>query len=77
MNQIDEAVRLFREGCACSQAVLAIYGPQFGLPEAVGMRVAATFPAGMRRADTCGAVMGALMALGLAYCGEDCKTVEP
>jgi C_GCAxxG_C_C family probable redox protein len=40
------------------------------------MRVAAGFAGGMRLAETCGAVTGALMVFGLAYCGDSCKTAE-
>ena len=40
------------------------------------MRVAAGFAGGMRMAETCGAVTGALMVLGLAHCGDSCRTVD-
>jgi C_GCAxxG_C_C family probable redox protein len=73
MSDVETAVGLFREGCACSQAILGTYGPRFGLDEPAAMRVAAGFAGGMRRAETCGAVTGALMVLGLACCGDDCR----
>jgi C_GCAxxG_C_C family probable redox protein len=76
MGDIDKAVELFRDGCTCSQAILAVYGPRFGLDEGLGMRTAAGFGGGMRMAGTCGAVTGAFMALGLAFCGEDCRKIE-
>jgi C_GCAxxG_C_C family probable redox protein len=40
------------------------------------MRVSAAFAGGMRMAETCGAVTGALMVLGLAHCDEKCRTAE-
>ena len=76
MNDIDAAVELFRNGCACSQAILAVYGPRFGLDEDRAVRVAACFAGGMRMAETCGAVTGGFMVLGLAGCGDGCRTIE-
>jgi len=76
MSDVDRAEKLFRSGCACSQAVLGTYGPRFGLSENDAMRVSAGFAGGMRMAGTCGAVTGALMVLGLAHCGDTCRTME-
>jgi C_GCAxxG_C_C family probable redox protein len=76
MSDIDRAVELFRGGCACSQAILGTYGPRFDLDEDRAMRVAAGFGGGMRMAETCGAVTGAIMALGLARCGDHCRTAD-
>jgi hypothetical protein len=66
MSSVETAVELFRSGCACSQAVPGTYGPRYGLAEDQAMRVAAAFAAGMRMGETCGAVAGAFMVLGLA-----------
>lgn len=74
MSRVTEAVELFREGAACSQAILSVYGPMFGLEETTAMRVAAGFAGGMRAGDTCGAVTGAFMVLGLQHGSEDCGT---
>lgn len=71
MSQIDQAVDLFRNGCACSQAILAVYGQPLGLDRTLAMRLAAGFAGGMRLGETCGAVTGALMVLGLRHCGDD------
>jgi C_GCAxxG_C_C family probable redox protein len=76
MSEVEKAESLFRSGCACSQAVLGTYGPRFGLNEEEAMRVSAGFAGGMRMAETCGAVTGAFMVLGLAYCDEKCRTAE-
>jgi C_GCAxxG_C_C family probable redox protein len=76
MSDVEKAVSLFREGCACSQALLGVYGPRYGLDEERALRVAAGFAAGMRLAETCGAVTGSFMVLGLAYCDENCRTAE-
>lgn len=76
MNDVDAAEELFRNGCACSQAVLGTFGPRYGLDAGRAMRVAAGFAGGMRLAETCGAVTGAFMVLGLACCGDNCKTAD-
>ena len=74
MSAVAEAVKLFREGCACSQAMLSVYGPALGLERGTAMRVAAGFAGGMRLGETCGAVTGAFMVLGLHRCSDDCAT---
>jgi C_GCAxxG_C_C family probable redox protein len=76
MSSVEKAVELFRGGCACSQAVLATYGPRYGLAEDQALRVAAAFAGGMRMGETCGAVTGALMVLGLAHCTNECRKAE-
>lgn len=73
MDRAQAAVESFRGGCACSQAVLGVFGPRYGLDEDSAMRVAAGFAGGMRMAETCGAVTGALMVLGLAHCDASCR----
>ena len=73
---VEEAVELFEEGCACSQAVLASVAERLGLDRGQAMRISACFAAGMRGGEVCGAVTGAYMALGLAHCGADCTTAE-
>jgi C_GCAxxG_C_C family probable redox protein len=74
MSRVDEAVALFTSGCACSQAILATYGPAFGIDRAAAMKVAAGFAGGMRSGLTCGAATGAIMVLGLARCINDGQT---
>ena len=73
---VEEAVELFEQGCACSQAVLASVAERLGLDRGQAMRISACFAAGMRGGEVCGAVTGAYMALGLAHCGTDCTTAE-
>ena len=68
------AADLFRGGCACSQAILAVYGEPLGLPRDLALRIAAGFAGGMRQGETCGAVTGALMVLGLRHASADCDT---
>ncbi len=76
MSKVAEASQLFRNGCACSQAILAAYGQPLGLPQQTAMQIACGFAAGMRRAEACGAVTGAFMVLGLRHAGDHCEVVE-
>ncbi len=68
MAKADEAVECFNKGFSCSQAVLSAYCEQFGLGKEQALRVAGAFGAGMgRMCETCGAVTGAFMVIGLKY----------
>jgi C_GCAxxG_C_C family probable redox protein len=65
--RIDEAAAHFAEGYSCSQAVFVTFAPQLGLDERTALKIASPFGGGMgRTGGPCGAVSGALMALGLA-----------
>ncbi len=59
----------------CAQAVLIPFAKEAGLTEAQANALAENFGSGMRHGATCGAVTGALMALGALGYGED-KTRE-
>lgn len=72
MSRVDDAVEYFCRGAACSQAILGQYGPLVGLPAEQGMKLASGFAGGMRLAQTCGAVTGAFMVLGLKHAGPNC-----
>jgi C_GCAxxG_C_C family probable redox protein len=66
LSAVDRAEALFREGFTCSQAVLMAFAPRFGMPERQAALVASAFGGGMARHGwTCGAITGALMAIGL------------
>ncbi len=72
------AVALFKEGgLSCSQALLSVYGHYFGFDKETAIKLASAFGGGMgRMAETCGAVTGALMVLGLTYRIEDPEAKE-
>jgi len=50
----------------CAQAVLVPFAEEIGLDPETAFRVSANFGGGMKMGSVCGAVTGALMALGLA-----------
>ena len=68
MDKVERAVTCFKEGFSCSQALLSTYGAQFGLNREMALKVSGAFGGGMgRMAETCGAVTGAFMVIGLKY----------
>ncbi len=50
----------------CAQSVLMSFSPDFNLSDKAAYNLAVHFGAGMKSGNVCGAVTGALMALGLA-----------
>ena len=69
MTNAPETTRLrFSQNFNCAQSVLVAFAPQLGLDETQALKLASPFGGGVaRRGQVCGAVTGALMALGLAY----------
>lgn len=68
MGEVEKAVSCFNEGFMCSQAVLSAYAQQFGMDREAALKVSAAFGGGMgRMGETCGAVTGAFMVIGLKY----------
>lgn len=68
MTRIEEAVSCLREGSSCSQAIMAAYGPMFGMDREMALKIASGFGGGMgRMAETCGVVTAAFMVLGLKF----------
>jgi C_GCAxxG_C_C family probable redox protein len=66
MTRSDKAAQLFAGTYNCSQAVLASFAPENGLTEDQSLKLATAFGGGMARTQmTCGAITGALMAIGL------------
>jgi C_GCAxxG_C_C family probable redox protein len=74
VNDVESAVDVFLKDCACSQAILVTYSRRYGLDPGHAMKLAAGLAGGMRMAETCGAVTGAIMVLGMHGCGDDCNT---
>ena len=67
----NRALALFDQGYSCSQSVLLAYAKSFGLDERSAKLVSSTFGGGMGRLrQTCGAVTGGFMVLGLAFGNE-------
>lgn len=70
MSRVERAVSCFEDGFSCSQALFSTYGTKFGMNRELTLRISAAFGGGMSwMGETCGAVTGAFMVIGL-NCGN-------
>jgi C_GCAxxG_C_C family probable redox protein len=78
MKNPEKAVDFFNRGLNCSQSVLMAYGPLLGLDEETCKRIASPFGGGIgHMQEICGAVSGAIMALGLKHgAGSESREVR-
>ncbi len=66
MTPTELCVRRFLDGASCAQAVFGTFTEDRGLALEVRLRLASPFGSGARLSDgTCGALVGALLVLGL------------
>ena len=72
----NPAVHYFNEGFNCSQAVLAPFAVSSGLSEETALKLTSNFGGGMNEGETCGAVTGALMAIGLKYGRSEADDIQ-
>lgn len=76
MGKSEHAVEQFKAGSNCSQAVLGEYAEEHGVDSASALKIACGFGGGMGRlGGTCGAVTGAIMAIGLVACDPDPRSL--
>ena len=66
----EDIVKGFRSGFDCSMIVLAELAEDVGITKEQGLRIASCFGAGMMQGSLCGAVTGAMMAIGCRF-GND------
>jgi C_GCAxxG_C_C family probable redox protein len=67
MTAAETALTRFDQGYSCAQAVFSALAEPRGLERDMAFRIAAGFGGGLARSgQTCGAITGAIMALGLA-----------
>lgn len=67
MNNVEKALGIQKEGFSCSQAVFGAFCEQFGVDKNQALKISSAFGGGMHLNQTCGAVTGALMVIGLKY----------
>jgi len=68
MSRVQDAVQGFKRGFSCSQAVLAAVSEPLGLDRERALKISQPFGGGMASMGlTCGAVTGAMLAIGLKY----------
>ncbi len=77
MIKTEKAKELFASGFNCAQAVLVPFCDRHGIGEKQALLIACGFGGGVGRSDNmCGAVSGAVMALGLKYGAEKASDKE-
>jgi C_GCAxxG_C_C family probable redox protein len=78
MSKPLEAVKLFNSGYNCAQAVLAAFCEPLGLDRVTAYKLASGFGGGLgAKGEICGALSGAIMALGLKFgCSDPDKTAK-
>lgn len=68
MDLSEIALKYFKSGYVCSQAVLVAYADRYGIDKKTALKIATAFGGGIARtAEICGAVSGGLMVIGLAH----------
>ena len=67
MPTTEQINKRFKECMHCSQQVLMEWAEKSGYDRDEAARIAAPFGGGMFRGDTCGAVCGAMIAIGMKY----------
>lgn len=68
MSKVEQALACFNNGYSCSQAVFSTYSEQLGLDKESALKVSCSLGGGMGRlGETCGAVSGAYLLIGLKY----------
>lgn len=71
LQKIETAIDSFKLGLNCAQSVLTAYTNEFKLDNSAALAVTCGFGAGMGRLqETCGAVTGSFMILGIYNCRE-------
>lgn len=66
MTYVEKAMENHKKGYNCAQSVICAFADQLGLDEITAYRMAEGFGSGMGgRMETCGALTGAYMVLGM------------
>ena len=60
---VDEQFSKFN----CAQTVFSLFAPELGIDEKTALKIASGFGSGMNCAETCGAVTGAYMVIGMKH----------
>ncbi len=68
MTREEQAVATYADRYNCAQAVLSVFAEGLGMERDMAMKAACGFGAGMGRlGETCGALTGGILVLGLRY----------
>ncbi|PWR71116.1 C-GCAxxG-C-C family protein [Methanospirillum stamsii] len=67
-DPVTSAADLFAQGYNCSQSVFTAFAEENGLDPAIALKIATSFGGGIgRTGNVCGAVSGAILAIGLIH----------
>ncbi len=76
-DRTQNAVSCFSEGFSCSQAVLSAYSDLFNLDRNTALKISQPFGGGIaHQGETCGAVSGAFLVIGLKFGRTQAKDLE-
>ena len=68
MNEtVEKAVEYFSNKHFCSQAILCAFCEKYGLDKETAFKISSGLNSGLRNAEVCGAVSGAVLVIGLKY----------
>lgn len=68
-SKVDKAIDSFRSGLNCAQSVVSAYTDELNVDNRLAMSISCGFGGGMGRLqETCGAVTGAFMVIGIYNC---------
>lgn len=67
---------LFKRGVDCSQIIVGEYADKVGISKADALKMSAAFGGGLGAGETCGAIVGAMIVLGLKYGNTDADQFE-
>lgn len=76
MDIKEKALDWHKRGYNCAQAVVAACSELTGLDAKTALAISAGFGGGLRSGEVCGAVSGAVMAVGTAYPFTDSGDAE-
>ena len=77
MNRRNDAINYFYEGYNCAQAVVLAFKDLLPIDEKILLEIASSFGGGISRLrETCGAVSGMAIVLGILYGYNDPKSHE-
>jgi len=72
----EEATKLHESGHNCAQSVFTSCREMTGLDDKLALAISGGFGGGLRVGEVCGALSGALMAIGTVYPYDDCNNAE-
>ena len=73
---VEKAAELAGKGYMCSQCVFAHFAPELGLSEELALQLSSSFGGGSFYGGTCGAVVGANLALSMEHGWSEDPTME-